>query len=396
MKWFKDATFYFNKVGTGLEKLTNEEIKTILLAYYDGDSATSLIEKYDLDISPQALYKQFPPIVTKHECVYDENRMVVNLPGKSSNDDYYWSNPDCYCSHCGHKYQGMCACDNCKEVAALEKDAKIEMIRSTYSRNKKQLLELDDLSLKDRLYLSSYIRGFMSENLLYLHSLSSSKGKLTPSHEADVELVRHLIRNGVMNPHPNSDISCFPEDDESGEFPEVYYTNHVNYQLLIEPESNYEELINDLMYLDKEEFLEDKGYCLELWREVALLECEEFLLYRMNAVGFEFTPGKKTNQVLLKLLDNFSVGQICNLIYSRVAGALQWHTEKRIPKQQAANSVISNLERSGEKALVENWSVRGYTRNWELPQSQLSHVLYNTILGISERGFMEVPTANFD
>lgn len=57
-----------------------------------------------------------------------------------------------------------------------------------------------------------------------------------------------------------------------------------------------------------------------------------------------------------------------------------------ISKRQAANSVVGNITRSMESALANEWDVKPYHRNYNLPQSSLSRVIFNMILGTDDGG----------
>ena len=54
--------------------------------------------------------------------------------------------------------------------------------------------------------------------------------------------------------------------------------------------------------------------------------------------------------------------------------------------------VIASCEAQGERALANNWALTNYARIKELPQSQISKLFFDSILGISYLGFNEKPT----
>jgi hypothetical protein len=64
---------------------------------------------------------------------------------------------------------------------------------------------------------------------------------------------------------------------------------------------------------------------------------------------------------------------------------------ERIPKQQAANSVVGNIQRAADRAQAEGWNVKPYGRDRRCPQSMVSIVLFDAVLKIGERGFNEPP-----
>ena len=64
--------------------------------------------------------------------------------------------------------------------------------------------------------------------------------------------------------------------------------------------------------------------------------------------------------------------------------------EKPLHKKHAANTVVSNIERYGEKAIVDYWNLPYYGRIKELLQGVLSSFFFNRVLGIGEKGFTSV------
>jgi hypothetical protein len=58
-----------------------------------------------------------------------------------------------------------------------------------------------------------------------------------------------------------------------------------------------------------------------------------------------------------------------------------------VVKRQAANSVVGNISKNMEKALANRWEVMPFKRNYKLPQSTISQLLFNTVLGTDDGGF---------
>lgn len=95
-----------------------------------------------------------------------------------------------------------------------------------------------------------------------------------------------------------------------------------------------------------------------------------------------------------ELLNNFSAGQIYGIIWSGVTSAVRFHREKHPPAQNAAKAVITNCQKYGEKALIEKWNVKTFSRIKELPQSSFSKYLFNRVLRIGDDGFNMKPDIN--
>ena len=131
---------------------------------------------------------------------------------------------------------------------------------------------------------------------------------------------------------------------------------------------------------------------LELWKEIAVAECIEYLQYQLDKVNFEFTPGEKTYKTFEIILNDFSVSQIYGIIWRSVADASKLYLEKGISKKHAANSVIGACERYAERAKINGWDLTQYNRIKDIPQSTLSLFYFNRVLRIGDMGFRVPPT----
>lgn len=50
---------------------------------------------------------------------------------------------------------------------------------------------------------------------------------------------------------------------------------------------------------------------------------------------------------------------------------------------------MRSISRSLEQALAYDWDVKAFSRNYDLPQSSLSYVIFNIILGKDDCGFKQ-------
>jgi len=126
---------------------------------------------------------------------------------------------------------------------------------------------------------------------------------------------------------------------------------------------------------------------LELWNEIALAECTEYLLFSLNEHHFEFNPGEKTNQYLQSALQNYSTGQVVNIIWRAVRDAGAYYQRGNISSKHAANVAVSSIQRYTDRAVAEGWDLKPYRRSYNYPQTVLSEVFYNTTTKIGIEGF---------
>lgn len=253
----------------------------------------------------------------------------------------------------------------------------------------------DNLTLEDRLYMSALLRCSLSEDMSIINPLGKIDRILAPTEKFVQEIIKTLVARKIIKVSRESSLDAFDiRVDETGAEGVTYRIYDAKYEInVISEDGDYGALIKRLMYPNPEIF--DEEFCYEMWKKVALKESEEYLLYEMRKVGYNFTPGEKTYRVLENLLDQFSIGQIYNIIYRAVANSTRRYQAKEITKIHAQNSVIASCELQGERAVAENWTLKAYSRRIDVPQSIISEVLFNSIMQISTLGFSEVPTKDF-
>ena len=81
------------------------------------------------------------------------------------------------------------------------------------------------------------------------------------------------------------------------------------------------------------------------------------------------------------------MAQVYNFIWRATKDAAAYYMRSSISKRQAANSVVGNISRNMERALANGWDVKPFNRNYNLPQSSLSRIIFNVVLGTDDGGF---------
>ena len=187
----------------------------------------------------------------------------------------------------------------------------------------------------------------------------------------------------------HSDLNSFVLEHE--EFPRIFYRYKACFELnlLMPPDKKkfIQEILKPSIYNPEHEV-----EASHLWRQIAVEECIEYLLYNIKEVNFDFSPGEKTYTVLDELLNSFSVAQIYGIIWKQIAEATRLYQSKQMSQKHAANSIIGGCQRYGERAIMSKWNLTEYNRIKELPQSVISEFFFNVILEIGDLGFKAPPT----
>lgn len=395
----------FSNIDERLKHIPNDSIVELIKKYYDGIKVSDLLEEYKINANPSQLYTLFPPLKLEDKCNVCNAHIIYYFKSKTAHSYSSFSNrmntTNTECGVCGHKENSFCNCGFCiserNRIREEEEEKrkkflakKKEIIDRVYNEDIWEKVSEMNLGLEERLYLAVIMRSSLSEGGTYIEALNDRIDLLAPTDKFRKELVKTLYKQHILVPHTNSDLNAFDISEEDGV---SYYIYRVNYRINIEPvDNNYEAMVKRLMYPDSDIFEEDEDFCFTMWKKIALQECLEYLLYRMDKVGYSFNPGEKTITVLEHLLENFSVAQIYNIIYRAIAYSTARYQAGEITKVHAQNSVISSCEKQGERAIAEKWNLKPYDRIKDLPQTLVSEIFFTSILKISELGFMEKPT----
>lgn len=271
-------------------------------------------------------------------------------------------------------------------VNCIGLEDKKQLIYDTYKYAPKEV-SFDLLEFKTKVFLGALCRGLLEENLFEVSPYMESNVKLTSQNELLYKIYNDLYLKRAIVVNPNSKIEAFIEEN----FPNFFNILLVKYNLNIEYNDSKEDMIYKI--LNPTYFTEkDSESAYELWMDIAVEECIEYLIYQLERVDMEFSPGEKTNTIIKNLLKNFSVSQIYGIIWKGVSDATRILVEKKISRQHAANSVIGFCQRYAERALENNWNLMEFQRIRDLPQSVLSEFFFYKVLNIGELGFKVPPT----
>jgi hypothetical protein len=381
----------YPSINKKLSHLSYNEIDELMDFYYAGENIGELLRTYKIDIDNHNLSSLFPPeVLSNNKCKYCNISMWKKRSSRTNNNHY---TP--YCPHCLHQEIANCQCVNCKKAVQEKREQldkfKKENLAKTINLEKYTPVDYDAIPDLYKIYLGALIRAGLSEDLKYIIPLDSFPEKLTPSPVFDKEIIDTLYYSHVIEIFPQSNIDCFVKVTEKGSF--SFYPMKVHWHINLFYDEARERFISKIMNYEKPVY--DRDLLLKLWKKAALLECLEYLRYQLNVVNLLYDTGEKTEIVFSELLSNFSTGQIYGIIWHSVTNAVRFLKEKHPPVQNAAKAVITNAQRYGERALIEKWNVKNFSRIKELPQSVFSKYLYNRVLKLGDNGFALKPDINY-
>ncbi|MBB5205831.1 hypothetical protein HNQ51_003158 [Inhella inkyongensis] len=244
-----------------------------------------------------------------------------------------------------------------------------------------------DLSARQIVCLAALIRLGAREDLSAIAPYKSLKTVLySPEDDFGLQILRELYAARLVIVSPNSDISKMSKT-EAGDF--QFYIDEVE---LLLPDPDPLEFIDSVEELiASPEFAKRHHHELEgLAKELALQECIAFLNLSLAEHQLNYSIGEKTIMVLRKGLDNFSAAQMWNFIWRAAKDAAAFFVRERVSRDHAAKTVVGSIERQIDRAIANAWSVKPFNRNFSLPQSALSMVLFNSVLKTDDGGVKAV------
>ncbi len=279
-----------------------------------------------------------------------------------------------------------------KRLAETENERKYKILDDEYQNKRKSGLDPSCFSFSDAIYFISLIRVGMSEDLEYLFPRESYERQLSPTSDSDLEILRQLYRNGLICIHPGSRTDSLEINKDTPDSL-TFYPLQVHWLLPLSDNQTANAAIAQIesVLRAKESWSEEwVNQSLLLRKEIALQESFQYLKFVLQEHGFDFSIGEKTTQIIKSLLNDFSVAQIYSLCWRAAKDAAAYYMRESVSKKQAANIVPGSIQRMAEKALSEGWEVKPYGRNFKVPQTMVSEVLYNMALQIGDAGFNAV------
>ena len=386
-----------NQYQDKLSHLTDNAVEDLIQRYYNGEKNKILIEEYNIDISNLSfLVKTFPPKKYFDKiCPFCNISMISYRQSKSAS-----SKETIFCQNCQHELDNFyCSCSSCTAKRLKEKEVLFDLQRQVIIDEnlikKEYKIDIRELDIKMKLYISALLRASLSEDLEDINPISSSALILTPitlNNKYETKIVTFLKENGLIIFSPNTRLNSVTIENN-----EIirYFPLDVTYRLNISNDELDIE-IDELLYLE-DRIEKDEKLLLRLWLEIGLYECLEYLYSRLDEYSLPSQYiGKKTILSIESALNNFSISQVFYFIWNASKNAAAFYQKDNVTKKHAVNLVAGNISRNMERAIAENWHVSKYGRAFNCPQSIVSEVFFNRVLKIGDSGFDTVARHYFE
>ena len=298
-----------------LTRFSEMQVNDIMDMYYHSKKPISnILRLYNIDdITAGNLYKHFPPIVSDSRiCAYCRVPLIKKRPPKSENYNFN----DFFCPICQRsefKYIDS------KKLNKVRNDTeRISMLVLRHINNQEfNDISIDDISLKQKIYLAALLKGADSHRYDMIDPISSFMNNLSPTKEYDDIIFSELFRNKIIRIHPTSVVK--PNNfivNESLRFKRMDVTLSLNI--------NYSD--DDINSLLKPSYtLNDE--LVNLWNEVIYWECIEVFLNRMIEFKFEYKVGIETKTFFESIIPKLPIAQIYSIIWRAIQKSQDYYGE---------------------------------------------------------------------
>ena len=210
--------------------------------------------------------------------------------------------------------------------------------------------------------------------------------RLAPTARLEVELISSVFEKGLILIHPSSPVDAFAWESDAS--PDQFYITKVAYYLsgigqTSERITRFDADLESVLAYDSWPASWATQFA-SFWREIAMAECESYLVFCLAQHGLDFAPGAGTEAAIEKGLGWFTIGQLFNLIWRSARDASAYRAREHVSRQQAANSSVTRLRSQIERAYAEGWSLQPYRRDNRLPVSAISHLLLTSSLTLTD------------
>lgn len=267
-----------------------------------------------------------------------------------------------------------------------------QIIANIYPLENRVPIDICNLTLRQAVFLLSVIRAGAAEGFDYIIAVWPDDLPLAPSTQYSYDMLRHLYREDLLVPHPQSPISAFEFEEDN--HIRSFYLDKVLWSLPIGTDGKTsKEFLADLERIFREgswpsNWTEDTcGF----WKEIALQECIKYLTFYIHKHGLSFEAGEKTVATFESLLENYAVAQIYNFIWRATRDAAAFFMRENVTRKHAANTVVGSIHRQADRALSEKWEIKSFRRDFQCPRSMVSYIYFDTVLKIGDAGFNEPP-----
>jgi hypothetical protein len=245
----------------------------------------------------------------------------------------------------------------------------------------------DDLDLSEAMALSALFEDAEEVAAGITTPILSRTDHLTPWRDYDFKIVSALIDAGRIRVSPESPIEAFVWNEDGSLGDEFYPTLACYYMAgegaLGDRVQIFRESLSGLIAQENwpDHWVDEFP---DFWFDLAVAECKGYLVAMLELHGLEFKPGQKTDDVLRRALNWYSIGQVFYFIWRAATNSAAYLARDKVPAKQAANSAITRISADVDRAYAQKWDIGTYQRDGRFPVSTLSHLVFTRALAVDD------------
>lgn len=373
-----------------ISHLSPLELDELLAGYLSGEKAVELIRRYKIDAPSNQLRTLLPPKLLDQICSICGANMAEEVPKRAGKKLLAGK---VICTACGHEEHCKCRCQHCVMAryrqALEEKVRRRETIRSAIAAEQTKFrhttFSIKDMSFAEAVGFLALIRCCPIDAQFICGPLTASPVPYAPTAALRNDLFDSLRQAGLIALSEHSEEGTIKIDNEQI----IYDAQNVRWNV---PAGNAHELVEQIELAGLTGIWPDHWHdeAEPLWQKLALSESRQFYDYCARMRGLRAQGDGAVNTMLTNLLRDYSVGQAYRIIWHGARAASDFLITKKPNRAHAANYMVGASQRWADRARAEGWEVIAFKRNFDLPRSMISYVLFDVILRIGERGFTEV------
>lgn len=212
---------------------------------------------------------------------------------------------------------------------------------------------------------------------------------ISPTNAFDEEILERLTARGLTAISPTSEPEAF-------EFYEDAVVGHdagkVLWQIL--PDVPSDERPSFIKQIEERlEHREHKTWHVEwpqLWKNIAVAECVQFLVCSLHRYNISYTPDGEAADLFGGMVDNYSLAQVFKQIDKATKDFAEFARQQRWPMR--AGRAVERIRSNVEYYLSRGWEIYAFTYRPSYPaRSVISNVFFDAVLGVGEDYFFKAP-----
>lgn len=212
---------------------------------------------------------------------------------------------------------------------------------------------------------------------------------ISPTKAFDEEILERLKARGLVAISPASEPEAFDFEDD---LIVGYEAEKVLWDVL--PNVPAEERLHFIRQVDdrvrRREYKAWRDEWPSLWRKIAAAECVQFLVHSLERYDYSSAIDPRAAELFGDLVDNYSVAQVFKLTDKAAKDFVDFAKRQRWPMRPGR--VVEKILSNEAYYRSQGWSIFSFRwRPADPPQSVLSRIFFDDVLGIGDDAFFKAP-----